>query len=99
MKVVAACTAGLVLLTTSALAQNYEGTLHTIETTKTIRLGYLETAVPFSFVGKYEKPAGYSVELCTRVAEGIRQQLGLPRLEVKWLVVTTVWPEVRHENS
>jgi len=88
MKVAFALTVGLALIAASAEAHNVEGTLHTIQRTKTIRLGYLEMGVPFSFAGRYGKPEGYSVELCLRVAEGIRQQLGLGRLEVRWLPVT-----------
>ena len=31
---------------------------------------------------------GYSVDLCQRIAAGIQQQLGLPKLDVKWVPVT-----------
>jgi len=89
MKLASTLLVGLALITSAPLAETREGTLHAIATTKTIRLGYLEMAVPFSFVGKHNKPAGYSVELCMRVADGIRQQLGLSRLEIRWLPVTS----------
>ena len=89
MKLTSALTLGVVLIASAALAREQEGTLQAIQATKTIRLGYLEAAVPFSFLGKEDTPAGYSVELCARVAEGIRQQLRLLRLEVRWIVVTS----------
>jgi ABC-type amino acid transport substrate-binding protein len=71
-----------------ARAQNLEGTLKTIQQTRTIRLGYLQTAVPFSFADDKKQPAGFSVDLCQRVANGIQQQLGLPNLDIKWVPVT-----------
>ena len=52
-----------------------DGTLKTIKSTATLNLGYLESAPPFSFTGPDKRPAGYSVDLCTRVASGIQKQL------------------------
>lgn len=78
----------LVAVMAPAHAQSPEGTLKTIQQTKTIRLGYLQTAVPFSFADDKKQPAGFSVDLCQRVANGIQQQLGLSDLEIKWVPVT-----------
>ena len=69
-------------------AQDLEGTLKTIERTKTIRLGYHESSVPFSYLDAKKQPAGFTIDICTRVANGIQQQLGLDKLEVKWVPVT-----------
>jgi ABC-type amino acid transport substrate-binding protein len=77
-----------VLLTCPVYAQHQQGTLDKIKTTKTINLGYRESSFPFSYVGEDKKPAGYSVDLCTRIATGIQQQLGLADLAIKWVVVT-----------
>ena len=63
-------------------------TLDKIKTSKTITLGYRESSVPFSFVGNDRKPAGYSVELCSRVVADLQRQLQLPDLQVKWVPVT-----------
>ena len=70
------------------LGQEPQGTLKKIRDTKTIVLGYRESSRPFSFVGDDRKPAGYSVDLCTRIAAGVQQQLGLPDLQIKWVPVT-----------
>lgn len=61
-------------------------TLDRIKATGTIALGYRESSIPFSFVGPDQKPAGYSVDLCTRVAADLRRQI--PDLQVKWVPVT-----------
>ncbi len=76
------------LLAGPASGAELEGTLKKIKSTNTITLGYREASRPFSFVGDDGKPAGYSVDLCTRVAAAIGKQLGLPNLQLKWVKVT-----------
>jgi len=62
-----------------------DGTLAAIQKRGTIRLGYLQSAPPFSFAGSDGSPQGYSVELCKRVAENIRQGLKLADLKLQWV--------------
>jgi polar amino acid transport system substrate-binding protein/glutamate/aspartate transport system substrate-binding protein len=69
-----------------ASAGELKGTLEQIHDSKMIRLGHLETAVPFSFVDQ-GVPQGYSVELCKRVVAGLQQQLGLDTLNIAWVPV------------
>jgi glutamate/aspartate transport system substrate-binding protein len=76
------------LLPSLALAQEAQGTLQKIKASGTIAIGFREQSVPFSFLDTDGKPAGYSVDLCQRIAAGIQQQLGLPKLDVKWVPVT-----------
>jgi len=79
------------LLTTAiiapAVAAEPERTLDKIKRTNTITLGYREASQPFSFTDS-GKPAGYSVDLCARVAASVGKELGLSALEVKWVKVT-----------
>jgi glutamate/aspartate transport system substrate-binding protein len=77
-----------ILLTTPVYGQYQQSTLDKIKTTKTISLGYRESSFPFSYIGEDKRPTGYSVDLCTRVAAGIQQQLSLGDLAIKWVVVT-----------
>jgi ABC-type amino acid transport substrate-binding protein len=72
-----------------AHAQESQGTLQRIAQSKSIRLGYLKEGVPFSFAEQPGKPAGYMVELCIRVANGIQQQLGIAALDIQWVEVTS----------
>ena len=78
----------IALLAGPALAADPEGTLKKIKRTNTITLGHRESSRPFSFVGDDGKPAGYSVDLCTRVASGVGKELALPNLQVKWVKLT-----------
>jgi glutamate/aspartate transport system substrate-binding protein len=77
-----------IAVTSSVFGQELQGTLKKINDTKTITMGYRESSFPFSFVGNDKKPAGYSVDLCTRIAASIQQQLGLAELPIKWAPVT-----------
>ena len=75
-------------LTSSAFGQPVQGTLDKIKAAKTIIMGYREASLPFSYVGDENKPVGYTIDLCMRVAAGIQQQLGLNELRVTWTLVT-----------
>ena len=89
---VAALVALALWLPVVAGAQDLQGTLKKIKDSGTITIGYREQSVPFSFKGTDGKPAGYSVDLCQRIATGVQQQLKLSKLDVKWVAVT---PETR----
>src|SRR5687767_13870838 len=78
----------IALLVGPVLAAEPEGTLKKIKRTNTITLGHRESSRPFSFVGDDGKPAGYSVDLCTRVVSGVGKELALPNLQVKWVKLT-----------
>ena len=79
----------LSVVAAQAAAQQPQATLDRIQKTKTIRLGYLTEAIPFSFAENPGKPFGYSIDLCQRVVAGIQRDLGLSQLDVKWVEVTT----------
>jgi hypothetical protein len=64
------------------------GTLEKIRSTGAITLGYIENAAPFSSVDGKGEPQGYSVDLCREIARGIGAQLGLPKLETRWIALT-----------
>src|SRR5215831_11060731 len=71
---------------TAAAAQ--VGTLDKIRTTGTITLGYINDAAPVSSVDAKGEPQGYSVDLCREIARGIGAQLGLPKIEMRWVALT-----------
>jgi len=70
----------------AAVAQT--GTLEKIRSTGTITLGYINDAAPFSSVDAKGEPQGYSVDLCREIARGIGAQLGLAKLETRWVALT-----------
>jgi ABC-type amino acid transport substrate-binding protein len=73
---------------TPATAETREaGTLARVKETGVIRLGYRTNARPFSFKDEGGMPAGYSVDLCQRIPEAVKQQLNLTSLKVDWVPV------------
>lgn len=61
--------------------------LSDIRASKTIRMGHLEAAPPFSYKEGTEVK-GYTVALCEQVAQSIRADLGLDGLKIEWVPVT-----------
>ncbi len=76
-------------LAVPSLAGAQEDTLGKIKRTGAITIGYTETSAPFSSVGPGGTPEGYSIDLCLRIAEGVKKDLSLAKLDVKWAKVTT----------
>ena len=77
---------------TSALGAELAGTLKKIKESGTISLGYREASYPFSFLDEDQKPVGYSIDLCLRIADAVKETLGLGDLEVNYVLVN---PETR----
>ncbi len=75
--------------TAPAAAAEKIDTLKRIRDTNTILLGVREASVPFSFIDPQKQPQGYSVDLCLKVADAIKAELKLSRLEVKYVPVTS----------
>jgi len=64
-------------------------TLKRIRDTGAILVGVRESSVPFSFLDAQKQPQGYSVDLCVRVADAIKAELKMPKLEVRFVPVTS----------
>ena len=86
---ITAVTLALVLAALPLRAQQDSALLKRIKDSGTMTLGYRDHAAPFSFLGTDGKPAGYSVELCTRIATAIRHELKLPALKIEWIPVNS----------
>jgi len=71
-----------------AAAQGVPDTLGRIKAAKQINVAFSGDSVPFSGVGKDNKPAGYSIDLCLKVIAHIGRVVGVPDLKVNWLVGT-----------
>jgi ABC-type amino acid transport substrate-binding protein len=63
-------------------------TLDKIRKQGTIKLGYIESAAPFSYAEADGEPKGYSVELCRSVADGLAGQLKRESLKIEWVKLT-----------
>ncbi len=61
---------------TPLAAQELTGTLQQIQKTGKIKIGYRHSQPPMSFLGKDDKPAGYSIDLCTHIVNEIQSRIG-----------------------
>jgi ABC-type amino acid transport substrate-binding protein len=69
-------------------AGEHGGTLKKIKDTGTLVIGHREASRPFSFVNDKNEPAGYSVDLCLRIATAIKETLGMEKIDVKYTALT-----------
>ncbi|MCK8785975.1 amino acid ABC transporter substrate-binding protein [Roseomonas sp. NAR14] len=63
------------------------GTLREAAARGSLRLGYRESSLPFSFLDARRQPVGYSIDLCLAVVAAAREALGRD-LAVEWRPVT-----------
>jgi len=80
--------AGAVLCAFSVDAAELYGTLKKIKESGTMVLGHRESSVPFAYVGPEGKPIGYSMDICMKVVDAVKAELGMDKLEVKYVPVT-----------
>ena len=62
-------------------------TLDRVKAANKLTLAYEVDARPFSFKDEAGKAAGYSVDLCQRVADAVKAELGLSTLSVEWVPI------------
>jgi glutamate/aspartate transport system substrate-binding protein len=79
--------AALAFLALAAQAQ--EATLKKIKDSASITLGHRESSFGFSYNDGSGKPVGYSIDICLRIVDAIKAELGLPKVEVKYQMVTS----------
>ena len=81
------------LLAAAASAQTSgEGlspTLANIKKSHTVRLGYRESSLPFSFLDHSNRPIGYSLELCEAIVEEIGVEVDDANLRIEHVKVTS----------
>ncbi len=71
-------------------AQTHAGdALKRIHDTQTIKIGYREASLPFSYLNEQKKPVGYAVDLCLKIADSVRRELKLKQLTIEYVPVTS----------
>ena len=84
---IAFAAAALCAMTAPASSDELYGTLKKVRDTKTFTIGFREASFPFAYYDDDKKPVGFSVELCNRIADTLKQQLNLPDLAVRYLPI------------
>src|SRR4026209_2160633 len=75
------------LISFAATAQ--EGRLKKIKDTATITIGHRDASVPFSYYDDKQQPVGYAMDLCARIVDAVKSELKVPKLDVKYQLVTS----------
>src|SRR3954469_13899305 len=66
-----------------------EGTLKKIKDSGSITIGQRDASIPFSYYDDKQQPIGYAMDLCMRIADAVKAELKLPKLDVKYQLVTS----------
>jgi len=81
--------AALACVTLAASAAAQEGTLQKIKDGGSITIGHRDASVPFSYYDDKQQPVGYAVDLCLRIVDAVKNELKMPRIDVKYQLVTS----------
>ncbi|NOR35876.1 MAG: transporter substrate-binding domain-containing protein [Woeseiaceae bacterium] len=71
------------------LAQDSEGTLEKIARTGEFLIGYRADSSPLSYENSDGEPSGYSVDLCRRIAAGVKAHFGDKDIESKFVRISS----------
>ena len=74
-------------LAAPAFAQ--DGTLKKIKDSASITIGHRDASLPFSYYDDKQQPIGYAMDLCMAIVDGVKAELKLPKLDVKYQLVTS----------
>ncbi len=66
-----------------------EGTLKKIKDSGSITIGHRDASIPFSYYDDKQQPVGYAMDLCLRIADAVKTELKLSKLDVKYQLVTS----------
>ncbi|HCS07379.1 MAG TPA: amino acid ABC transporter substrate-binding protein [Pseudomonas sp.] len=78
------------LISTPVFAAELTGTLKKIKESGTITLGHRDSSIPFSYIADASgKPVGYSHDVQLAIVEGLKKQLDMQDLKVKYNLVTS----------
>lgn len=89
MKPLAIALAAAVLVATPVTAQEPDGTLKKIKDTGSITIGHRDASIPFSYYDDKQRPVGFAMDICARVVDAIKTELKLPKIDVKYALVTS----------
>ena len=65
------------------------GTLARIKKTETVRLGYRDASIPFSYLDRSGRPIGYSIDICNAIVDEIGRTLDREDLKIDFVKVTS----------
>ena len=85
MRLLMAASLGLLVSVSSV----YADTLEKVKSSGNFTIGHRDASIPFSFYDDKQKPIGYSIDLCMKVVDAVKKNLGLAQLNVQYQLVTS----------
>ena len=89
LKVAAVVCLSTFALNNSTEAQALNGTLRKIVETGEIVVSHRDASIPFSYVDDKQRPVGYALEICLKVAEAAKRELGKTDIQTKLSLVNS----------
>jgi glutamate/aspartate transport system substrate-binding protein len=89
LRIMVPAIAALLLSATPGNTQELTGTLKKIKDTGAITIGHRESSVPFSYYDDKQQVIGYAQDLCLKIADAVKKELKLDKLEIKLNPVTS----------
>jgi len=75
---------------TAAMAPAHgQGRLEKIKSSGEIAIGYRDASIPFSYLDDHQAPVGYSMDICSKVVDAVQHKLGMEKISVKLVPVTS----------
>jgi len=79
----------ITLLSVPATAEELTGTLKKIKDTGVIKIGHRDASIPFSYLDDKQKPIGYGVDICRKIAAAVKTKLKMKKLKIEFVPVTS----------
>jgi len=73
----------------AAQAEDLSGTLKKVKETGVITVGHRDSSIPFSYLDDKQNAIGYSVDLCLKIVDAVKNELKMPGLKVQMQPVTS----------
>ena len=64
-------------------------TLAKVKSSGSFTIGHRDASIPLSYYDDKQRPIGYSMDLCAKVVDAVKKELNMPKLEVKYQLVTS----------
>jgi glutamate/aspartate transport system substrate-binding protein len=88
-RIVIGLAAAAALIASAAPAAAQESTLKKIKDSGSITIGNRDASLPLSYYDDKQQPIGFAMDLCLKVVDAIKADLKMPKIDVKYQLVTS----------
>src|SRR4029077_17230620 len=66
-----------------------QDTLKKVKDSGAITIGHRDASIPFSYYDDKQQVVGYAVDLCLKIVDAVKKEVGNPNLKVNYQLVTS----------